>query len=74
MRSCLIATALARRLGMDEEEVADTFYTALLDAPGVQRALARDGRRLRGRASACWRGRPGRTSPTPRTSPTLIRR
>jgi HD-GYP domain-containing protein (c-di-GMP phosphodiesterase class II) len=30
MRSCLIATALARQLGLDEEEVADTFYTALL--------------------------------------------
>ena len=30
MRSCLIGTALARRLDMPEEEVADTFYTALL--------------------------------------------
>jgi HD-GYP domain-containing protein (c-di-GMP phosphodiesterase class II) len=30
MRSCLIATALARRLEMPEPEVADTFYTALL--------------------------------------------
>jgi HD-GYP domain-containing protein (c-di-GMP phosphodiesterase class II) len=30
MRSCLIATALARRLGLAEQDVADTFYTALL--------------------------------------------
>ena len=30
MRSCLIATALARRLEMPEPEVADAFYTALL--------------------------------------------
>jgi HD-GYP domain-containing protein (c-di-GMP phosphodiesterase class II) len=30
MRSCLIATSLARRQGLAEEEVADTFYTALL--------------------------------------------
>ena len=30
MRSCLIATALARRRGMPEPEVSDTFYTALL--------------------------------------------
>lgn len=30
MRSCLIATALARRQGLAEGEVADTFYTALL--------------------------------------------
>ena len=30
MRSCLIATALARRLGLPESEVADTYYTALL--------------------------------------------
>ena len=30
MRSCLIATALARRQGLPEDEVAETFYTALL--------------------------------------------
>ncbi len=30
MRSCLIATELARQLELDEAEVADTFYTALL--------------------------------------------
>ena len=30
MRSCLIATELARRLGLPEEEVADAYYTALL--------------------------------------------
>jgi hypothetical protein len=30
MRSCLIATALARQQGLAEDEVSDTFYTALL--------------------------------------------
>ena len=30
MRSCLIATALARKLDMPESEVADAYYTALL--------------------------------------------
>src|ERR671918_1342608 len=30
MRSCLIGTALARELGVSEDEVADTFYTSLL--------------------------------------------
>src|SRR4029453_11452452 len=30
MRSCLIGTALARRLGVSEDVVADTFYTSLL--------------------------------------------
>ena len=30
MRSCLIATGLARRQGLAEDGVADTFYTALL--------------------------------------------
>src|SRR5215210_590525 len=30
MRSCLIATGLARKLDVSEAEVADTFYTALL--------------------------------------------
>jgi len=34
MRSCLIATALARRLGLAEAEVADVFYTALLEHIG----------------------------------------
>jgi HD-GYP domain-containing protein (c-di-GMP phosphodiesterase class II) len=30
MRSCLIGAALARKLGVPEEEVAETFYTTLL--------------------------------------------
>jgi HD-GYP domain-containing protein (c-di-GMP phosphodiesterase class II) len=30
MRSCLIATGLARSLGLSEDEVADTFYASLL--------------------------------------------
>ena len=30
MRSCLVATALARKIGLDEDLVSDTFYTALL--------------------------------------------
>jgi HD-GYP domain-containing protein (c-di-GMP phosphodiesterase class II) len=30
MRSCLIGTALARRMGVPEHEVADTFYASLL--------------------------------------------
>jgi HD-GYP domain-containing protein (c-di-GMP phosphodiesterase class II) len=30
MRSCLIGTALGRAMGLDEQEVADTFYTTLL--------------------------------------------
>jgi HD-GYP domain-containing protein (c-di-GMP phosphodiesterase class II) len=30
MRSCLIGTALARKLGVAEQQVADTFYTSLL--------------------------------------------
>ena len=30
MRSCLIATGLARNLGLPEDEVADAYYTALL--------------------------------------------
>jgi HD-GYP domain-containing protein (c-di-GMP phosphodiesterase class II) len=30
MRSCLIATSLARQQGLGEDEVADTFYTTLL--------------------------------------------
>jgi HD-GYP domain-containing protein (c-di-GMP phosphodiesterase class II) len=30
MRSCLIGTALARELGVPEDEVADTFYASLL--------------------------------------------
>jgi HD-GYP domain-containing protein (c-di-GMP phosphodiesterase class II) len=30
MRSCLIGTALARSMGLPEEEVADVFYTTLL--------------------------------------------
>src|SRR5918992_3843569 len=30
MRSCLLATGLARKLGLAEEEVADTFYASLL--------------------------------------------
>jgi HD-GYP domain-containing protein (c-di-GMP phosphodiesterase class II) len=34
MRSCLIATALARRLGLAEDEVGEAFYTALLGHVG----------------------------------------
>ena len=34
MRRCVIATALARRLGLDEADVADTYYTALLEHIG----------------------------------------
>lgn len=34
MRSCLIATALARRLGLSESETSDVFYTALLEHIG----------------------------------------
>jgi HD-GYP domain-containing protein (c-di-GMP phosphodiesterase class II) len=30
MRSCLLATGLARKLGLAEDEVADTFYASLL--------------------------------------------
>jgi HD-GYP domain-containing protein (c-di-GMP phosphodiesterase class II) len=30
MRSCLLATGLARKLGLSEEEVGDTFYASLL--------------------------------------------
>ncbi|MFY9588870.1 MAG: HD domain-containing phosphohydrolase [Actinomycetota bacterium] len=30
MRSCLIATSLARMLGLSQQEAADTFYSALL--------------------------------------------
>ncbi|HEX2231802.1 MAG TPA: HD domain-containing phosphohydrolase [Thermoleophilaceae bacterium] len=30
MRSCLVATALARKMGLEESVVSDTFYTALL--------------------------------------------
>ncbi len=41
MRSCLIATALARRRGLAEEEVADTFYSALLMHVGCS-ALAHE--------------------------------
>jgi HD-GYP domain-containing protein (c-di-GMP phosphodiesterase class II) len=34
MRSCLVSTALARRLGLAEREVAEVFYTALLEHIG----------------------------------------
>jgi HD-GYP domain-containing protein (c-di-GMP phosphodiesterase class II) len=34
MRSCLIATATARRLGLPETDVADVFYTTLLEHVG----------------------------------------
>jgi HD-GYP domain-containing protein (c-di-GMP phosphodiesterase class II) len=30
LRSCVLATALARRIGLPDTDVADTFYTALL--------------------------------------------
>jgi hypothetical protein len=41
MRSSLIATSLARRQGLADEEVADTFYTALLMHVGCS-ALSRE--------------------------------
>lgn len=34
MRSCLIATSLARRMGLSEVAVADVYYTALLQHAG----------------------------------------
>ena len=34
MRSCLVATALARRIGLTEPEVADVYYTTLLEHLG----------------------------------------
>ncbi len=34
LRSCLVATALARRLGLAEPEVADAYWTALLEHVG----------------------------------------
>lgn len=34
MRSCLVGAALAREIGLDEAEVADVFYTALLQHIG----------------------------------------
>ncbi len=34
MRSCLIATSLARRMGLTEDAVADVFYTALIQHAG----------------------------------------
>jgi hypothetical protein len=34
LRSCLVATALARRLGLDETGVADVYWTALLEHVG----------------------------------------
>jgi HD-GYP domain-containing protein (c-di-GMP phosphodiesterase class II) len=34
LRSCVLATALARRLGLDETEVADVYWTALLEHVG----------------------------------------
>lgn len=46
MRSCLIATALARRLKLPESEVADTYYTALLMHVGCS-ALSHE-------AAAAW--------------------
>ena len=46
MRSCLIATALARRLELPESEVADTYYTALLMHVGCS-ALSHE-------AAAAW--------------------
>jgi HD-GYP domain-containing protein (c-di-GMP phosphodiesterase class II) len=38
MRSCLVATALARRLGLDERAISDVFYTALLEHVGCSGA------------------------------------
>ncbi len=46
MRSCLIATELARRLGLPEPEVADAYYTALLMHVGCS-ALSHE-------AAAAW--------------------
>lgn len=34
VRSCVVATALARKLGLDEREVSDVFYDALLEHIG----------------------------------------
>ena len=34
MRSCLVSTAIARRLGLSEAETSDTYYTALLQHIG----------------------------------------
>jgi HD-GYP domain-containing protein (c-di-GMP phosphodiesterase class II) len=34
MRSCLVGAALARKVGLSEHEVADTFYTSLLSHVG----------------------------------------
>jgi HD-GYP domain-containing protein (c-di-GMP phosphodiesterase class II) len=34
LRSCLVATALARRLGLAENELADVYWTALLEHVG----------------------------------------
>jgi HD-GYP domain-containing protein (c-di-GMP phosphodiesterase class II) len=34
MRRCVLATALARRIGLPEQDVADVFYTALLEHIG----------------------------------------
>ncbi|MGH2735773.1 MAG: HD domain-containing phosphohydrolase [Actinomycetota bacterium] len=34
MRSCLVGTALARKIGLDETEVAEVFYTSLLQHIG----------------------------------------
>lgn len=38
MRVCLVATAIARRLGLSEREVSDVFYTALLEHIGCNGA------------------------------------
>lgn len=48
MRGCLLATALARRLGVDEATVADVYYTTLLryvgcTAPAHEQALLAGG-------------------------------
>jgi hypothetical protein len=68
MRSCLIATALARRQGLAEEEVADTFYTALLVHGGAGLSRTRPPRSSATSASS-WPRLRGPTSPTPPTSP-----
>lgn len=34
MRSCLLGVALARKVGLAEHEVADTFFTSLLTHVG----------------------------------------
>ena len=68
MRSCLIATALARRLGLPESEVSDTYYTALLTHVGCS-ALSHETVAAWGNDQRVLAPRRGPTSPIPATSP-----